>query len=221
MTLSVNLENIMERIINLDESARDLVKEALLKGVDPYVIIDKCVLEAGKKLGKLFDEGTYALPELMLAADILVDIVKIIEEYLKERKLEVKEIGTVVIATVKGDIHDIGKNLVATMLRVNGFRVYDLGRDVPSLDIINKAVEVGADIIGLSALMTTSMSYQKEVIDLLKELGIRDRFFVIVGGGSVTKEWADKIGADGYGENALEAVELAKNLMKKKASKQA
>ena len=211
------LDEITEKIVNLEEEeAKKLVKTALDKGVDPYLIINKSLGEAGKLLGKKYEDGTYALPELMVAADILSGISNIISSYMSERGIKQEEVGKVVIATVKGDIHDIGKNLVATMLRANGFKVYDLGRDVSSIDIIKKAIDEKADIIALSALMTTSMGYQKEVIELLKAMNKRNDFIVIIGGGSVTEEWASEIGADGYGEDALEAVEMAKKLIERK-----
>jgi methanogenic corrinoid protein MtbC1 len=134
----------------------------------------------------------------------------------KISKEKVMRKGLVVSGTVKGDIHDIGKNILVAMLRANGFEVYDLGVDVPTSKFIEEAEKVGADIITLSALMASTLGGQKDVIDYLKAMGKRDKFIIMVGGGPTTKEWADEIGADGYAETASEAVKLALELIEKK-----
>jgi methylmalonyl-CoA mutase cobalamin-binding domain/chain len=121
--------------------------------------------------------------------------------------------GIIVIGTVNSDVHEIGKNIVATMLSTSGFEVHDIGYDKPAMDFVQKAVEVDADIIAASALMTTTMPYQKDIVDMLESMGKRDNYKIIVGGGAVTREWADKIHADGYAEYAPGAVKLAKSLM--------
>ena len=123
--------------------------------------------------------------------------------------------GTLVIGSVEGDIHEIGKSLVGTMMSANGFQVYDLGVDVPIATFVNKVQETGANLLGLSALLTTTMTVQQEVIEALEEAGIRDQVKVLIGGAPVSKEWADSIGADGYAEDAVGAVELAKQLLHK------
>jgi methylmalonyl-CoA mutase cobalamin-binding domain/chain len=138
---------------------------------------------------------------------------EILRPEIDAQRIEVPQAGKVVIATIKGDVHDIGKNIVATILDTRGIKVVDLGIDVPSLQIIEAAEKEKADIIALSCLMTTTMNYQREVIAALKEMGLRDKYFVIVGGGPVTQGWADEIGSDGYGSNANSAVALVKQLL--------
>jgi methylmalonyl-CoA mutase cobalamin-binding domain/chain len=139
---------------------------------------------------------------------------EILNPEIKRQQRDVAPLGTVVMTTVKGDLHSIGKNIVATVLETRGFRVVNIGVDKGALQIIEEAQKVDADAIGLSALMTTTMPAQREVIDALTELNQRDKYRVIVGGGPVTQEWADEIGADGYGENAVQAVELLTKLLR-------
>lgn len=204
-----------------EEAAKSIANEILRAGMDPLKVIEESILPAAKIVGEKFEKGEYYLPRLMLAADTMKAAIDILTSEISEKRkmeLEAKKSGTVVIATVSGDIHDIGKNIVALLLEVNGFRVHDLGRDVDSMEIIRRALEVKANIIALSALMTTSMPAQKEVIDMLKAMKARDKFIVMVGGGSTTKEWATEIGADGWAENAEEAVRLAQELVKKEVA---
>jgi methylmalonyl-CoA mutase cobalamin-binding domain/chain len=139
---------------------------------------------------------------------------EVLQPEISRRREERRGLGVVVLGTVEGDIHDIGKNLVAAMLFAGGFEVIDLGKDVPTEEFIKKAKEVKADIVGASALLTTTIPMQREIIKALAKEGIRDKVKVIVGGAPVTQEWADEIGADGYGADAVEAVKLAKNLLK-------
>jgi methylmalonyl-CoA mutase cobalamin-binding domain/chain len=148
------------------------------------------------------------LPELTLGADAMKAGVAVLEKALNAQggKLETK--GIVVVGTVEGDIHDIGKSVVATLLQANGYQVYDLGVDVPSPRIIEAAESHNADIIAMSALLSTTMLYQRDVIELLKNKGVRDKYFVLVGGAPVTQAWADEIGADGFAHDAFEAVQL-------------
>jgi len=200
------------------ERAESKAKEMLNKGFDPYNIVKNCMTPAMKLVGDMFSKMEIFLPEVMMAADAFQACMKHIEPKILSRKAELI-VGKVVIGTIQGDIHDLGKNIVALMLRANGFEVYDLGRDVPVGEFIKKAQEVNADIIAISALLSTALPYVKEVIKLLKDLGLRDKFFVMVGGGAVTKEWAQEIGVEGYGENADEAVKVALELMKKKKMK--
>ena len=133
---------------------------------------------------------------------------------IEAQKKEVIKAGTVLVGTVKGDVHNIGKNIVATVLETNGFEVVDIGVDRSALEIIEEAEKAKADVVALSSLMTTTMPAQKEVIEVLQEMGLRDKFHVIVGGGPVTQEWAAEIGADGYGESAVHAVAVVKTLLK-------
>lgn len=146
-----------------------------------------------------------------MSGDLMDVITKILERNIPKSEIDKKKV--IVIATVQADVHSVGKNLVSTMLKSVGFDIVDMGVDVPSATIIAKAKEVSADIIALSSLLTTTMPYQKEVIDDLVSMGLRDRFKVMIGGGPVTKEYAKRIGADGYGRDAIEAVDVAKQLL--------
>jgi len=148
------------------------------------------------------------LPELQMSADVFQAAMDIIEPRLLESQNGYEQKKRIIIGTVKGDLHSIGKDLVATMLKTNGYEVIDLGVDISSLDFMEKAVHYDANVIALSALLTTTMAAQKEVIEALNTNGVRDQFKVIVGGAPVNQEWADSIGADAYGENAVAAVNI-------------
>lgn len=173
------------------------------------------------KLGDKFDKGIISLPELIYAAEVMKNITNDILELLNEEEREVvaPKKGTVIIATVAGDVHDIGKGIVASTLRTAGFDVIDLGCEVSAEDILESARKYDADIIGTSALLTSTMSEQKKLEKLLIETESKDRFMTMVGGAPVTNRWAKKIGADAYSENALEAVTVALKLIEKKYSK--
>jgi corrinoid protein of di/trimethylamine methyltransferase len=200
-----------------DEAAKSVSKEIAVEGIDPLEAINEAVIPAARMAGEKFEKGEFFLPHLLLAADAMKAAIDVLTVGMSDAmREELGKEGTVVIATVEGDIHDIGKNIVALLLEVNGFQVHDLGRDVNSLDIIRRAVDVNADIIALSSLMTTSMPSQRDVIEMLEAMDIRDRFIVMIGGGSVTNEWAIEIGADRYSETAEGAVKLAKELLRKK-----
>ena len=164
------------------------------------------------QVGVLFERGKLFLPHVMMAADAMTSGVKLLEADMPSGA-GTKKLGVIVNGTVEGDVHDIGKSIVSTMLQSAGFEVYDIGRDVPIKNFIEKAKEVNANMIGISALMTTTLQGQREVIELLKEEGMRDRVKVMVGGAPATQAWADKIGADCYAENASEAVTKAKELL--------
>ncbi|MGD8649954.1 MAG: cobalamin-dependent protein, partial [Desulfobacterales bacterium] len=143
------------------------------------------------------------------AADVFKVAMEILKPAIEANQTDIKKSGTLLLATVKGDVHNLGKNIVATVMETHGFEVVDLGVDQPTLDIIDAAQANQADVIGLSAVMTTTMPYQKELIDTLQELKIREQFIVLVGGGPINQQWADEIGADGYGETAMDAVNIA------------
>lgn len=192
-----------------DEEALELAKE-LVKEVNPKLLLED-LTEGMRELGQKFERLEVFLPELMVAADALEQVIAIIEPLLESEDVVEKE--KVVMATVKGDVHEIGKNIVSMVLKANGLEVIDLGKDVSSAEIIKAAQENEAKVIGLSALMTTTMPSQKEVIDLLKDMGIRDKFKVLVGGAPVSKDWADSIGADGYAEDAFKTVDLVKSIL--------
>ncbi len=167
-----------------------------------------------RRIGDLWEEGEFFLPELMLGGNIMQESMDILLPSLKESGASAS-LGVVVIATIEGDIHSIGKTIVGTMLSANGFDVYDLGADVPAEKIIETAVEKNADVIGVSALLTTTMFGQKKIIDILEDKGIRDNFKVIFGGAPVTKEWTEQCNADGFAGSAVGAVKLVKNLLNK------
>jgi len=212
------IASLKKSITDCDEESAKRHAEKILKlRIDPLTAIREAVSPAARIVGERFERGEFYLADILLAAEAMKSATSILLTGVSERiktDLESKKLGKVVVATVSGDIHDIGKNIVATMLSVNDFTVHDLGRDRPSMEIINRALETGADIIALSALMTTSMPSQKEVIDLLTAMRIRNRFAVIVGGGPTTKEWADQIGADAWAKDASEAVRVAQDIAK-------
>ena len=194
---------------------KDKVLEAVEKAkaeLPPEEIIEKGLSAGMNQVGVLFERGKLFLPHVMIAADAMSAGVKLLEESMPEGTQE-KKLGVIVNGTVEGDVHDIGKSIVSTMLQSAGFEVHDIGRDVPVRNFIEKAKEVDADMIGISALMTTTLQGQREVIDMLKEEGMRSKIKVMVGGAPATQAWADKIGADCYAENASEAVAKAKELL--------
>jgi corrinoid protein of di/trimethylamine methyltransferase len=206
------LDSLKEAIVALDEElATTVAEKTLTAGIDPKLAIRYAVANAAITVGERFDEGEYYLPQLVISGDIMDVVTKILEKNIPKAETETKKI--IVIGTVQADVHSIGKNLVATMLKSVGFNVVDLGVDVPSATFIDKAKDLNADMIALSSLLTTTMPYQREVIDDLVSMGLRDRFKIMIGGGPVTNAYADKIGADGYGRDAIEAVEVAKRLL--------
>lgn len=194
-----------------DEDAVALAKRALDEGTDPLEAITDGYVVGVNKVGDAFACGDAFLPELVMAGEAMKAAVAVLEPTMKASGKSRQILGKVVMATVEGDIHEIGKSLVGTMLTSSGFEVYDLGVDVSTDEILAKVNEVGADIIGLSALLTTTMVKQKEVIDEIAKRGIK--VMVMVGGAPVTKEWVQRIEADGYSEDAIGAVSVAKELM--------
>ncbi|MHA1487319.1 MAG: cobalamin B12-binding domain-containing protein [Promethearchaeota archaeon] len=206
---------ISDAIVNLDEEkAIELAKRAITEKWNLLEVIEKGYGDGIRRIGDLWEEGEFFLPELMLGGNIMQESMNILLPSLKESGASAS-LGVVVIATIEGDIHSIGKTIVGTMLSANGFDVYDLGADVPAEKIIETAVEKNADVIGVSALLTTTMFGQKKIIDILEDKGIRDNFKVIIGGAPVTKEWTEKCNADGFAGSAVGAVKLVKNLLNK------
>ena len=195
------------------DAAAALALESVAAGVNPLDAISKGFVVGVNTVGDAFGRGEAFLPELVMAGEAMKSAVATLDPEMKKRGSERKMLGKVVIATVEGDIHEIGKSLVATMLGASGFEVFDLGVDTPSDKIIGKALEVNADIIAMSALLTTTMVKQREVIEELEKEGLRKKVKVMVGGAPVTQQYADEIGADGYGENASVAVNLARRLV--------
>ena len=192
-----------------------LAQKTIKMGADPFEAIQKGFARGMRVVGDKFAKLECFLPEVLLSADAMDAAVEVLKPHLMQRT-DSGFIGRVVIGTIHGDVHDLGKNIVKVMLGASGFTVYDLGNDVSVHQFIEKADEVGADIIAASALMTTTMAHMPDIDRMLKELGTRDKYLVMLGGAPVIAEWARKIGADGYGEDAAEAVENAKKLMGEK-----
>ncbi len=206
------LDSLKQAIIDLDEEkAVAAADKVVTSGIDPKLAIRYAIADAALLVGEKFDSGEYFLPQLVMSGDLMDVITKILEKNIPQADTEKKKL--ILIGTVQADVHSVGKNLVATMLKSVGFNVVDLGVDVPSATFIEKAKDLKADMIALSSLLTTTMPYQREVIDDLVSMGLRDRFKVLIGGGPVTKAYADKIGADGYGRDAIDAVDVAKVLL--------
>jgi methylmalonyl-CoA mutase cobalamin-binding domain/chain len=206
-------DGLVKSIEDGDEEGGLAAAQQLLESdVDPLDIVQDAIMPCLKDIGDRFAKMEVFLPEMMLAADV----VKAVQGVLKERfdSIDIASEGRVVIGTVFGDIHDIGKNIVAAVLEANGYEVHNLGVNVEPRDFIKKAREVDADLIGLSSLMTTSIPYMRDVIELVKESDTdRDRFKLIIGGGPVSEETVGLIGADGWGENAADAVDAVRALM--------
>jgi corrinoid protein of di/trimethylamine methyltransferase len=213
--MSEELFNAMRQsIVDGDaEQAEVLARQALERGIDPLDAINQGFVTGVNYVGQQFGCGEMFLPDLVLAGEAMKAAVAVLEPEMQKRGSQRQMLGRVVLGTVKGDIHEIGKTLVATMLSASGFQVYDLGVDVPFEKFAQKAREVGADIVGVSALLTTTMTGQKSVIEALGDGGLRPKVKVMVGGAPVTRSWADEIGADGYSEDAIGAVAEAKRLV--------
>lgn len=208
------LKAMAQSIIDGDSDASvQLAQQSIAEGMDPLIAITDGFVVGVNTVGDAFAAGDAFLPELVMAGEAMKAAVTTLEPELARLGSERKTLGKVVMATVEGDIHEIGKSLVSTMLGASGFTVFDMGVDNASEKIIAKAVEVDADIIGLSALLTTTMIRQKEVIEMLDQRGLRRKIKVMVGGAPVTREWVQKIEADGYSEDAIGAVAVAKHLM--------
>jgi len=190
-----------------------LAQEALAAGLDPLEAITKGYVMGVNKMGEDFACGNAFLPELVMAGEAMKAAVAALEPEMQKRGVAREVFGKVVLCTVEGDIHEIGKSLVGTMLSASGFQVFDLGVDVPAAKIIEKVKEVDANLVGLSALLTTTMVKQREVIEELDKLGLRSKVKVMVGGAPVTKDWVQRIEADGYSEDAIGAVNVAKQLV--------
>ncbi len=208
------INKVIETVINGDDvEAEALAHQALEAKLDPLEVINEGFVVGIKQVGDMFECGELFLPELIQAAEAVKKATLILNEAITgEAK---KDKGRVLIATVEGDIHDIGKAIVVSLLVANGFEVVDMGRDVPTKDIIAKAEEFGADVIGTSALLTTTMVKQKELEEALVKEGLKSKYKTIVGGAPVTVRWAEKIGADAYAENAGEGVNKIIELINK------
>lgn len=193
------------------DAAVEAAQKAIDEGIDPVEMINEGFSVGMSRCGELFDTGEMFLPELIVASDAMVSAIAVLEKAMPVEQASQK-LGVAVVGTIEGDVHDIGKGIVATMLRVYGFEVYDLGRDVPIKAFVEKAKEVNANIVGSSALMTTTQVGQKALEQALKDAGLRDKVKTMVGGAVCTQRWADKIGSDLYAENATDAVTKLKEL---------
>ena len=192
--------------------AADLAAKALDGGAEPAALVES-LSATMRAVGDRFGTGEIFLPELMLSARAMQKAMDVIQPALLASAGSAPKQGVMVLGTVRGDVHEIGKDIAITMLRASGFEVVDLGRDVDPLDFIKRAEEVRADIIGASALMTTTMPAQKELVDILKAKGLRDKYHVILGGAPVTAEWVAETGADSWGEDAGKAVKILEAVM--------
>jgi corrinoid protein of di/trimethylamine methyltransferase len=207
-------QKMAQSIIDGDADASvALAQQSITAGVDPLDAISMGFVVGVNTVGEAFARGEAFLPELVMAGEAMKAAVTALDPEMKKRGTSRQILGKVVLATVEGDIHEIGKSLVGTMLSASGFEVYDLGVDVPAAKILAKVKEVGANLVGLSALLTTTMVKQKEVIDVLDKEGLRRTVKVMVGGAPVTRDWVQKIEADGYSEDAIGAVAVAKQLV--------
>ena len=207
-------EQLKQSIIDQDQDeVLAAVDKALDAGVEPKAVIDKGLLPGLNVIGEQFECEDIFLPELMQAALAFQAAMGVLEPRIKESGSEGAKKGKIVLGTVKGDLHSIGKNILKLLLETSGFEVWDLGIDVDLFQFVDKAKEVDADIIAISALLTTTLIGQRDVIEALKDQGTRDKFKVIIGGGATTQEWADTIGADGWAGSAYEAVTLASRLV--------
>ncbi|MEJ2708228.1 MAG: corrinoid protein [Anaerolineales bacterium] len=214
------IDRITQAIENLEEEqAKSLVQEAIDRGIDPVEILQEGVMNGLQRVGKKFETQEYFLPELIMAGEASNACIQIITPHLPT-SLGPKK-GVVVIGSTKGDIHDIGMNTVARQLQMSGFEVHNLGIDVPNMTFIDKAQEVDADIIGLSAFLTTTMAAFSDILNYLRDMGLREKFKVIIGGGVTTLEYAASIGADGWAPNAIEAVKLCEDLVVNRIPKEA
>jgi corrinoid protein of di/trimethylamine methyltransferase len=208
------LAQIVASLVAGDPDATvDGTRQALAAGIEPLAIIDGGLVPGMRIVGEKYSTGEYFLPNLIVSASGMKQAMAILVPELKARRQHLTSSGTVVIGTVRGDIHEIGKSLVATMLEANGFEVHDLGVDVPTDAFVARVKEAGANLVGLSALLTTTMHGQKDVIDALTKAGLRAQVKVMVGGAPVTRKWADDIGADGWAQDAVAAVDLATRLV--------
>jgi len=207
-------KQLYENILSGDfELTGSIAVKAVEENMDPLIIINETLVPAIELVGEKFSKKEYFLPDLMRSASAMKNAIEIFEKEIKTKGIERKTMGKVIIGTVKGDIHEIGKSIVSSLLTAKGFEVVDLGVDVDSETFIKNVINEKADILGMSALLPITMPYQGKVIEDLKLKNLRNKVKVMVGGSPVTQEHADRIGADGYADNAVSAVKLAEKLM--------
>jgi methanogenic corrinoid protein MtbC1 len=208
------LENLCQAVLDGDEAeAIELTELAMAGGANPQTILEQAIQKALARIGEQFDTGECYLPDLILAGDAAKAATTILIPHLAASEGASASRGGVILGSSQGDLHDIGKNIVSALLAAGGMEVTDLGVDVPAKRFLEVAREEKAGVIAMSSLLTTSMPFQEEVVRLLEDAGERGQFFVIVGGGPVTPEWAAQVGADGYGREAPDAVTLCRELL--------
>jgi trimethylamine corrinoid protein len=196
-----------------EEQAKEAAQECLDAGIPPIVAVEAGLRDGLRIIGEQFERLEIFLPEMIMAAEASNVVMEVLQPAIEARGEQATSPGTVIIGAAKGDIHTIGKSILAMLLRLAGFEVHDLGEDVAATTFLEKARSLKADIIAISALMTSTMPGQREVVNLLRDVGEREKYRVIVGGAPVTQEWADQIGADGYAETASGGVTLALKLV--------
>jgi len=208
-------EDIVNAVLSFDsDKVTEATNKALSLGEDPVKIVEDGLMKALRIVGKRFQDGEFFLMHLVAAAEPVQRVIKeILEPEIVKRKAQRKTLGRIVLGTVAGDIHDIGKNIVGTMCFAAGFEIHDIGKDVPTEQFIAKAKEVEANILGASALLSTSLPMQREIVNAVAAAGMRDKTKLMFGGAPVTEEWTREIGGDGYAEDAVEAVRVAKKLL--------
>jgi len=209
-------KNLFDAVVEINvQKGKDAATQLIKENYNPLEGIENGLSKGMKAIGEKFNKLEIYLPELMMAAKVFNSAMTILKPHISSDSKSTKK-GTVVIGTVKGDIHQIGKDLVAMLLETGGFEVHNIGEDVSTSTFIEEAGRVDADIIALSSLLTTTMASQKDLIDILKEIGQREKYLVMIGGAPTSQKWADQIGADIYGKNAERAVSLALEFMSKK-----
>ena len=217
MTEADILKNLKESILNFDEDlAEKTAQEAISFDMDPLKAVEGGLVKGLDVIGEKYENDEIFLPELMMAANTFQTAMGVLEPAISEKGKERTKKGVVVLGTVKGDIHKIGKDIVTLLLRTGGYEVHDLGEDVDLFTFVETAKKVNADAIGLSALLTSTLSGQKDVIDALVQEGTREKYIIMVGGGATTPEWAENIGADLYAENAQYAIRRLAQMIEKK-----
>ena len=207
------LADLKKVILEYAEDRAEKITQKIIKAkIDPLQVMNQTIAEAARELGDKFESGEIFLPHLVMAGDVMARVSELLESTLEEGAIEQMGVKTIVIGTVQSDVHSIGKDIVAMLLKANSFKTVDLGVDVPCEEFVRQAKARSADVIALSSLLTTTMPFQREVIQILEAMEERGNYKVLVGGGPVTGGWAEEIRADGYGKDAVEAVVTAKRL---------
>lgn len=202
-------EQLSDAIVNIrEDEALEITLALIDKGEDPLAILDRCT-QAIEEVGKRFEAGTYYLPELLMSGEMLKSISEMVKPHIKQDAVAQKK-GKVLIGTVQGDIHDIGKNIVSFLLDINGFEVRDIGIDMPPADFVRAIEEFQPQVVGLSGLLTLAYDAMKETVQAIKEAGLRDKVKVMIGGGQMSEKISDYVGADAYGKDAMHGVNLVK-----------